>query len=662
MPWFGLIGAYLPLLVSVAAVTWTGGLWPSLLSQVAGSAVTLFFTGHTMGTNISRPELYAVLLFLVAAKLITFLLLTARLNYRLRQNKSHLEMIVQSTHDCLWEWDFTTNYVWRGGRVAEIFGCALEEVRPELDWGLKRIHPADVARVWASLQHSIDSGDDHWSEEYRLRRNDGSYSTVSDHGFIIRSKKGAALRMFGGTAHVSPQRSVEEHLIPSASYDALTGLPNREFLLSQLDRWLKRLRFKDDGSVAILLIDIDRFKAVNDSLGCASGNQLLCAIAARLTRCLRANDMAGRFVDDKFVVMLDHIESATEAVHIAERVQKSLSVPFELSGQVINVTASIGISFAESMQAEEAIRQADLAVYQAKAQGRASLQIFEPALEARSRHTPQLGSELRRSFHDGSLQLYYQPIISLQTGRVFGFEALLRWQHPKRGLIMPAEILPLAEETGLSVQLGQWVLRNSCLCLSCWQQSKLVPDSLVMSFNLSGKEFTRPNLVEEVGGLLKDSHLEGTSLLIELTETTIMESDTASTRKLARLRDLGVLIALDDFGRGHSSLGRLQDFPISIIKIDNLFVKQIGMDKPQILDAMMALAHGLKLEVVAEGVETWSQLRYLKERGSALAQGFFFSKAVAEEKAFQLLLSNRSWEIESTSSSDTELKSDFAIG
>ncbi len=339
-----------------------------------------------------------------------------------------------------------------------------------------------------------------------------------------------------------------------------------------------------------------------------------------------------------------------------------MSVPFELNGQIINVTASIGISFAESVQAEEAMRQADLAMYQAKAQGRAGLQIFEPSLDPRSRYTPQQESELRSSFHDGSLQLYYQPIISLQTGRIFGFEALLRWQHPKRGLVMPAEILPLAEETGLSVQLGQWVLRNSCLCLSRWRQSKLVPESLVMSFNLSGKEFTRLNLVEEVGGLLKDNRLEGTSLLIELTETTIMESGTASTQKLARLRDLGVSIALDDFGRGHSSLGRLQEFPISILKIDNLFVKQIGMDKPQILDAMMALAHGLKLEVVAEGVETWSQLRYLKERGSALAQGFFFSKAVAEESAFQLLLSKSSWEVESTSSSDSELKSDFAIG
>ena len=345
--------------------------------------------------------------------------------------------------------------------------------------------------------------------------------------------------------------------------------------------------------------------------------------------------------------MLEHVETAVEALHIVQIIQQSLSSPFEINGQTMRITASIGVSFADSIQAEEAIRQADLAMYRAKAQGRARFQIFESALALRTQHTLQYEAELRRSFHDGSLQLYYQPIISLQSGQIFGLEALLRWQHPKRGLVRPLEILPLAEEAGLTVPLGQWVLRNCCLCLSRWKQLNVVPASLVMSFNLSGKELTRPTLVDEVRELLNNTHLKGTSLLIELTETTIMESDAITTKKLEELRGLGVCIALDDFGRGHSSLGRLQDFPISMIKIDRSFVNQIGTHKPQILDAIMALAHELKLEIVAEGVETISQLRYLKEHGSNLAQGFLFSEALTEEKVLRFLSSKSVWNMAS---------------
>ena len=642
----GAVGAYFPLLASVAAATWFGGLWPSLASQVLGAALTLFFRTRAFSV-VSKTDLYAVLLFLAVSKLIMFLLLNVRINRHLRQNKTHLEMIVQSTHDSLWEWDCATNYVWRGGKVAEVFGCATEEVRPELDWWLNRIHPEEREEVWASLRRSLEGGDNQWSSEYRLRRDDGSDAIISDHGFIVRDKKGGARRVFGGMADISAQRTAEQHLIHSASHDALTGLPNRESLLNQLDRLLKKRRYRNDGPMAIFFIDVDRFKAIDDSFGHEAGNELLKTLAARLTRCLREKDLAARFGGDEFIVVLEHIETTAEALHIVERIQQSLSAPFVINDQAVKITASIGITFAEALQAEEAIRQADLAMYRAKAQGRARFHIFEPALELRTRHTLQYEAELRRSFHDGSLQLYYQPIVSLQSGEVFGVEALLRWHHPKRGLVRPLEVLSLAEEAGLSAQLGQWVLRNCCLCLDRWRQSNLVPASLVMSFNLSGKELTRPTLVEEIRELLRNTRLKGTSLLLELTETTMMESDAATARRLEELRGLGICIALDDFGRGHSSLGRLQDFPISMVKIDSLFVKQVGTNKPQILDAMMALAHELKLGIVAEGVETVSQLRYLKERGSDLAQGFLFSEALNEENALRFLRNRDAWNVAS---------------
>jgi EAL domain-containing protein (putative c-di-GMP-specific phosphodiesterase class I) len=244
--------------------------------------------------------------------------------------------------------------------------------------------------------------------------------------------------------------------------------------------------------------------------------------------------------------------------------------------------------------------------------------------------------------------------VSLQNGQNFGVEALLRWQHPKRGLVQALEILSLAEQAGLSVQLGEWVLRNCCLCLGRWIQSKLVPASLVMSFNLSEKELARPTLVDEIRELLGNTHLDGTSLQVELTETTMMESDALVIKKLEKLRDLGVCIALDDFGRGRFSLRRLQDFPISTLKIDSLFINRVGTDKPQMLDAVVALAQKLKLQVIAEGVETSSQLRYLEQRGSTLAQGFLFSEPVSEKNALHLLRNQPAWNIAAMSTS-TEL-------
>lgn len=663
MPWLGVLGAYFPLLMSVAATTWISGLWPSLLSQVLGVGSTLFLTSRFTGAPISKADLYAVLLFLLVAKLMMFLLLNVRINKHLQQNKRHLELIAQSTHDSLWEWDFTTNYVWRSGKTAEVFGCSEEEIKPELDWWLKRIHSDDEKRVWISLRRAIDTGNERWSSEYRLRQNNGNYATVSDHGFIIRNKKDVPVRMFGGMADVSAQRRAEEHLLYSASHDTLTGLPNRESILNQLNRLVEKSRYQDDSTFAVLFIDIDRFKTVNDSIGRAHGDQVLITVASRLTRCLRQSDMASRFGGDEFVVLLNCVETSAEAIHIAERVQQSFAAPFEVSGHSIRISASIGISFAESAQAEEVIRQADLAMYQAKAKGRARFQIFEPVLESHARYALQAETDLKQSFHNGSLQLYYQPIISLQSGRIFGFEALLRWQHSKRGLIRPSEILPIADEAGLSAQLGQWVLRTSCTCLSRWKQFEFVSPSLVMSCNLSGKELTRPNLVSEVEDLLSEVHLDGRSLMVELTETTIMESDVVTTQKLERLRKFGIQLALDDFGRGHSSLARLQDFPISTLKIDSLFVKQIEAGQPQILNAIIALAHELKLGIIAEGVETTMQLEYVQQRGSPLAQGLLFAGPLPEQHAFQLLSSDYSWNDRATAEkSNSELQDGVVAG
>ena len=641
-----LAAAYLPLLVAVFISTWYGGLWPALLSQIFGSVIVLLFSRATMYARLTLADLAYLCGFLIIAKMFMFLLLSMRWNLTLRSHARRLEVVAEATHDSLWEWDLSSNRVWRGGKLPALYGLPPERVEPTIEWWRQRIHPDDRERVWNSLRQAIDDGHSQWKQEYRLRHEDGHYLILSDRGVPMRDAHGKPVSLVGGTVDVSAQRRTEERLVHSAFHDALTGLPNRELFLDRLDQAVSKYRSSDKNfPPVVLFMDIDRFKIVNDSLGHAVGDEMLIAVSGRLKRHLRSGDTAARFGGDEFTMMLDGIEDASHAFKIAERIQRSLAVPFTLGRQQVSISASIGVALAskDTERSEDVLHQADLAMYRAKAGGRARAQLFEPAFDTQARTLLQRESDLRQSFHDHSLQLYYQPIVSLDTARTVSFEALLRWDHPVRGLILPSEILPLAEEAGLSIQLGKWVLKQSCLQLSKWREAKLAPNSISVSFNLSGTELMRPTLIEEVSRLLAEYHLDGSCLLIELTETTIMEGDALAIQTLTRLRDMGVSLALDDFGRGHSSLGRLQDFPISMLKIDSSFVGHIGGPKQKILDAIMALAHELKIKVTAEGVETHEQLNYLINCGAARAQGQLFSAALPVPDVAALLSEGMDW-------------------
>lgn len=645
-PSLGLAGAYAPLFLAVFLATWFGGLWNALLSQVWGGGTILLFARPTLRSPLTVNDVAALCLFLVTAKLLMFLLLSIRWNFTLRSHSRRLEAIAEATHDSLWEWDLASGHVWRAGKLSLLFGVSPTEVEPTINWWLGRVHPDESERVWKSLRSAIDGEQVKWKQEYRLRHAAGYYVIVSDQAVIVRDRAGRATKVLGGTVDVSAQRRTEERLVHNAFHDPLTGLPNRELFLDRLDRSLVQYRESRGAyALAVLFMDVDRFKVINDSLGHAVGDELLVAITGRLKRHLRSGDTAARFGGDEFTMLLDTLEETADALRIAERIQHSLAVPFSVGAQQVTVSGSIGVAFAtrDTERPEEVVRQADLAMYRAKAGGRARSQLFEPSFDTHARTLLQRESELRQSFHDHSLQLYYQPIVSLDTARTVSFEALLRWDHPVRGLVMPSEILPLSDEAGLSIQLGKWVLNESCRQLSRWRQAHLAPQSLTISVNLSGKELMRPTLLDEVSRLLDEYELEGSCLLIELTETTIMEGDALAIRTLTRLRDMGVVLALDDFGRGHSSLGRLQDFPISMMKIDSSFVSQIGGPKQKILDAIMALGHELKIEVTAEGVETPEQLSYLVGCGIARAQGRLFADALRVSDVTQLLSQTQHW-------------------
>ena len=642
---FGVAGAYTPLLAAIFVSSWYGGIWSASLAEMGGGAAVFAFIARPLWAPIHALDVYSFLLFLLVGNLL--LLLTANLRWtaHLRRGREHLEMIARATHDCLWEWDLKTNEVARAGNLQGIFGSlengSLDNVATtDIDWWRRRLHPEDADRVWSNIRHAVESGEVRWAEEYRIKRSDGSYIPVADHGFIVRDRARKAVRMVGGMADVSARKEAEEQLLHTAYHDALTALPNRELFLDLLERAVARVRFDGSGKLAVLFLDLDRFKVVNDSLGHAFGDQLLAAVAQRLTRCLGRNDTAARFGGDEFTVLLEQVTTVADAIRAAERIQKGLASPFELNGSSIVVTASIGIALADIDKPEEALRHADIAMYRAKSLGKARYMIFERSLDERAMDILQLETDIRQSLQNRSFELCYQPIVCLRTGKVLSFEALLRWNHVRRGVLLPGEFLPVAEEAGLTIPLGHWVIEEACRRLQEWRQLRPGLRLLSVNVNLSGREFMQPGLPDELQRILKDTRLPGDLLTIELTESMIMENDEVAAQKLGYLRDLGIRLAIDDFGRGYSSLARLQEFPISILKVDGAFVSRISEGKPQIFDAIMALATEMRLEVTAEGVEKADQFAYLRKSGAAMGQGLFFSDALTSENVERILVAH----------------------
>ncbi len=430
----------------------------------------------------------------------------------------------------------------------------------------------------------------------------------------------------------SEGRPGEKRLLQDAFHDALTGLPNRALFTDRLELAIERAKRNEEHRFAVLFMDIDRFKNVNDSLGHTSGDQLLLGISHRLERHLRHVDTIARFGGDEFAILLDGIEDASDAIRVADRVQKELAVPFYLDGQEIFTSASIGIALSTTGydRIEDILRDADTAMYRAKAQGKARHEVFDKVMHARAVALLQLETDLRYAVERQEFRVQYQPIISLATGRLSGFEALVRWQHPERGLIFPGDFIPTAEETGLIIPLGQIVLREACRQMSQWQNQFPSDQPLTLSVNLSGKQFNQPDLVEQVKDILQETGLDPCSLQLEITESVIMDNAETATAMLEQLRALNVQLSIDDFGTGYSSLSYLHRFPISILKIDRSFVGRMGVgdENTEIVQTILTLACKLGMDVVAEGIETQEQLSQLISLKCEYGQGFFFSKSV----------------------------------
>jgi diguanylate cyclase (GGDEF)-like protein/PAS domain S-box-containing protein len=440
---------------------------------------------------------------------------------------------------------------------------------------------------------------------------------------------------------ITDRKRAEEQLVHSALHDALTGLPNRALFMDHLKLAIERAKRRPGQIFALLFLDLDRFKVVNDSLGHMIGDHLLVGIARRLEAHLRPGDTVARLGGDEFTILLEDINDVSEATEVAERLQKELSAPFNLSGREVFTTVSIGVAPSTLGYAhpEDVLRDADTAMYRAKSLGKARYALFDRAMHSRAVDIMQLETDLRRAVERGEFVLHYQPIVSLEDFTISGFEALARWQHPERGLIGPDEFIPVAEEMGLISALGDWVLAEAARQMKEWQSRYPAPLRLTMSVNISSQQFARDTLVERVEQILRETDLDARCLKLEITENLVMDSIETATRLMHRLRALGVQLAIDDFGTGYSSLSYLHRFPVTTLKVDRSFVMRMAdnNENTEIVRTILMLARNLGMDVVAEGVETNGQLRLLRESFCEYGQGYFFCKPVPADEAWDLL-------------------------
>jgi diguanylate cyclase (GGDEF)-like protein len=441
---------------------------------------------------------------------------------------------------------------------------------------------------------------------------------------------------------VAERKQIEEQLLHNAFHDGLTGLANRALFMDHLKLALGRAERHAAYRFAVLFLDLDRFKVVNDSLGHMAGDELLVGVARRLAAAMRPGDTVSRLGGDEFTVLLDDLRDAGEAVAVAERLQRELAPAFDLDGHEVFTTVSIGVALgAEAYQRpEDILRDADTAMYRAKQLGKARHEVFDQAMHARAVDRLGLERDLRGAAERGELFLQYQPIVSLATGALRGFEALVRWRHPERGVIPPAKFIPIAEETGMIIPVGKWVLEEACRQMSRWRKLARTDGPLPVSVNLSGKQFLRPDLLEQVRDVLRETGLDPSGLKLEITETVVMENIETAAHTLEQLRALGVELSIDDFGTGYSSLSYLQRFPVSTLKIDRSFVSRMTESEgtAEIVRTIMRLAQNLGMDVVAEGVETEGQRAQLRGFECEFGQGYYFSRPMDVGDAEALVL------------------------
>jgi diguanylate cyclase (GGDEF)-like protein/PAS domain S-box-containing protein len=552
----------------------------------------------------------------------------------LRASEERYALAAQGANDGLWDWNPVTRELYLSSRWKEMLGYSDAEIHPDLEDWFSRIHPSDRERVKAEIVARKTDAEPIFASEYRICRKDGGYLWVLCRGIVVRDASQRIVRMAGSQSDITQGKVV----------DPLTGLRNRLYFIDRLEALIEECA-GNAGAFAILFLDVDRFKIVNDSLGHETGDMLLIEIAQRLRSSVRSTDVSARiafssavarFGGDEFAVLLENLHARSDATMVAERILTQFALHFEIHGRILFATVSIGVAMGDSAgTSNDLLRNADTAMYYAKTRGKARLEIFDESMRGRALARMELESDLRSAIDENNFLVYYQPEVSLTTGKVVGYEALVRWNHPERGIVMPGEFLPVAEETGLIVPLGQWVMHEACRQMAEWQRNHPQQPPLTISVNASSRELADPDLVPNVARILRETRLDPKSLRIEVTESFIVEDHDRTASTLRRLRELDVSLEIDDFGTGYSSLSRLHDYPFSTVKIDRSFVKDLDTEPESLhlVETILRLAHGLGLSVVAEGIETREQLVKLASLGCGYGQGYYFSRPVDSDSA-----------------------------
>jgi diguanylate cyclase (GGDEF)-like protein/PAS domain S-box-containing protein len=583
-----------------------------------------------------------------------------RMRYRLAERDQIFQLISENAADMIAVVDNDGSRLYNSPAYQKILGYTRDELANSSP--MDQIHPDDRARVRSAADKARITGTGE-RLEYRIRHKNGSWRVLESTSNAIRGVNSEVEGLVVVNRDITERKRAEEMLAHNAFHDGLTNLANRTLFLDRLGRALAISKRHAEFKFAVLFIDIDGFKVFNDSLGHAAGDALLIQIAGRLLECLRRVDTISRQWQsgetdsvigdntlarpggDEFAVLAEELRNPSDAIRVAERIQEKLSLPFDVDGQKIVITASIGIAFSNNPTAlaEDVLRDSEIAMYRAKHSGKARCEVFDNAMHAGALKRLQLETDMRRGLELGEFLVYYQPIVSVQNGRIVGFEALTRWQSPT-GMVMPNDFIPVANETGIILSINRELLIEACRQLLHWQQLFPSDPPLSLSVNISPKEFAQADLASQFGRLLQEGGVDPKWVNLEITETSAMADAERSAGMLVQLKALGVGLDIDDFGTGYSSLSRLQRLPVDTLKIDRAFVSRVDSDQDtyEIVRIIVMLAHNLGLTVVAEGVETPAQLDLIRKVGCERAQGYLFSRPVDHHAILKLLEANRS--------------------
>jgi len=556
-----------------------------------------------------------------------------------------LQGIMQTSIAAITVVDTQGNIIFANARSQQVLGLTQSELveRPynSPTWKITDFQGGPFPEEQLPFRQVMTTGQPIFDVQHAIEWADGTRKYLSINGAPLKDADGIITHLVFSISDITPRKTVEEQLFHDALHDNLTGLPNRTFFMERVDHAIKLAKRNQDYLFAVLFLDLDRFKMVNDSLGHDVGDQLLIATARQLEKCLRTTDTVAHLSGDKFTILLEDIKDIKDATRVAERIQVTFKSPLNLNNHEVFTSASIGIALSSTgyERSEDILRDADIAMYRAKELGKARHEIFDKIMHARTLELLTLENDLRRALERREFEVYYQPITLLVTGTLTGFEALVRWRHPERGLVSPIEFIPVAEDTGLIIPLGEWVLYEACRQLRMWQTQFPTPEPLKMSVNLSGKQIKEPDLIEQIDHILTETGLDGSFLKLEITESILMENAETVTKMLLQLRARNIQLSVDDFGTGYSSLSYLHRFPVNTLKIDRSFVSQMNLKNrnAEIIRTIITLAHSLRMDVIAEGVETIEQLTELKRLNCEQGQGYLFSKPLTKGAAGLLL-------------------------